>query len=79
MFIYSVSTKSNGYLVTVENDQNGWTPADDRAIRLFAAGAASMRDGGPVGTAVITDRVEAPNGTHFHVFVGVEHPEGPRN
>lgn len=75
MFIHSVSTKSNHYVVSVEWD--GFTvPGLDRDILVFASGAASMRDGGPVGEAAIHSRDD--DACQAEVWVNVVHPDGAR-
>lgn len=75
MFIHSVSTASRHYAVTVEWD--GWTvPGLDRDILVFAAGAASMRDGGPVGEAAIHDRDD--DACRAVVWVNAIDPDGAR-
>jgi hypothetical protein len=52
MTIYSVRGHYDHYDVTVEWDGDT-VPAFERDILLFAAGAASLREGGPVGEPVL--------------------------
>jgi hypothetical protein len=52
MTIYSVRGHSDHYDVKVEWDGDT-VPAHERDILLFAAGAASLREGGPVGEPIL--------------------------
>lgn len=51
MTILSVTAASTYYVVRIEWD--AWVAPSDKDLRVFASGAASLRDGGPVGEAAI--------------------------
>jgi hypothetical protein len=74
MYVYTVATATRHYAVTLEWD--GWTvPGSERDLLVFAQGAASMRDGGPVGGAAIHSRDD--DACRAVVWVEAIHPDGP--
>lgn len=54
MTIYTVTAASTYYIVRVEWDE--WAVPADRDLRIFASGAASLREGGPVGESAVHNR-----------------------
>lgn len=77
MFIYAVTCVSaNYYVVLIERDLEGeaWvgTPTDAEYL-TFARGAASLREGGPVGSAHIASHIGArgEGGPKVEVWVNV--------
>lgn len=77
MFIYSiVAAAATYYVVTVERDtaQEAWVgvPTDAEVI-AFARGAASLREGGPVGSASIAQHIgsRGEGGPKIEVWVNV--------
>ena len=66
-----------GYLVTLEWDCGSGSAAPDTlTLHLFAQGAASLREDGPVGNAAIVERCDIAESAI--VFVECLHIDGPK-